>query len=858
MTWIALKSLSERRMRAALTALAIVLGVAMIAGSLILTDTIDRAFTNIFSSSYTQTDLVVRSTPVVPDSFAGAPTVPAELLTQIRAVPGVQTAGGNLTDLSGSGADARVKLVGTDGKVIQNNAPTFGFGVNPAQPRFNPMTLSAGHWATGPNQVVVDAGTADAHGFAVGDRVGVSAAGPVRSFTISGLARFGGVDSLGGATIAVFDIPTARSVLQKTGFDAIQVAAAPGVSEATLAKRIAPLLPSGVQASTSAEQSTKDQAVVSGFITFIRGFLLAFGGIALFVGAFVIFNTLSITVAQRSRELATLRTLGASRRQVLRSVIAEAAIIGFTASVVGLISGYGLAKGLTALFNALGLTLPQADMVFAPRTVVVSLLVGTLVTLLAGVVPAIRATRVAPINAVREGAKPPRGRFARVTPIIALATIAVAGALVVRGALAGGLGTSERLMSLGVGTLALFVGVAMISSSLVRPIAAIVGWPIARLRGASGQLARENAVRNPSRTAATAAALMIGLALVTFVSVLGGGLVNTSKSDIRDQVGADYVVTSASGWETVSPNVARTIAAHAPSAVVSGVRQDRGRVDGSAQDVSGIDPATIAGVYEFTWSRGSEATLSTLNSDGAIVDRSFADDHHLTVGDPVEITSPSGDTLTRTVTGIVAQPRLNPLLGAVMVSQRAFDGVFDHAQDRYTFVATSGAATAATSASLQSSLAEFPDTSLNTVPQFVASQTKDLSTILNLLYVLLALSVVVSLFGMVNTLALAVHERTRELGMLRAVGMTRRQARSMVRGESVITALIGAALGIPLGIGLAALTTRSLTEWGVQLSIPVGSLLVFTWVAIVVGVIAAVLPARRASRLNVLRALRYE
>jgi putative ABC transport system permease protein len=271
-----------------------------------------------------------------------------------------------------------------------------------------------------------------------------------------------------------------------------------------------------------------------------------------------------------------------------------------------------------------------------------------------------------------------------------------------------------------------------------------------------------------------------------------------------------------------------------------------------------VDPATIAAVYHFTWSEGSEAALATLDADGAIVDRSFADDHDLAMGDRVEITSPSGDTMTRTVTGIVAQPRLSPLLGAVVVSQSGFDSVFEHAKDLYAFVGTGAGPSAATAASLEASLAGFPDTSVNTVPEFVSTQVEDLTIILNLLYVLLALSVVVSLFGMVNTLALAVHERTRELGMLRAVGMTRRQARAMVRGESIITALIGAALGIPVGIGLAALTTRALAECGVQLSIPVGMLASFTVVAIVVGVVAAVLPARRASRLNVLRALRYE
>ena len=396
MTWVALKSLAERRVRAVLTALAIVLGVAMVAGSLILTDTIDRAFTNIFSSTYTQTDLVVRGDPVVDEAFAGAPTVSADLLPRIRALPGVEAAAGNLVDFSGTGNTA--KILDRDGDVIGGNMPSFGFGVDPSQERFNPLRLTSGRWASGLGEVVVDASTASGNDIAVGDPVRIVADGPVREFTVSGIARFGDVDSLGGATIAVFDVPTARQMLGKTGFDAIQVAAAPGTSQDTLARRIEAVLPPGAEVATGEEQAARDKEVVSEGITFIRGILLAFGGIALFVGAFVIFNTLSITVAQRSRELATLRTLGASRRQVLRSVIVEAGVIGVTALLVGLGLGFGLAKGLTALFDSVGFTMPQGDTVVEARTVVVSLLVGTLITLLAGIVPAIRATRVPPFS----------------------------------------------------------------------------------------------------------------------------------------------------------------------------------------------------------------------------------------------------------------------------------------------------------------------------------------------------------------------------------------------------------------------------------------------------------------------------
>ncbi len=854
MTWVALKSLAARRTRAALTALAIVLGVAMVAGSFILTDTIDRAFTNIFGSTYTQTDLVVRGDAVVDDAFAGTPTVSADLLPRIEALPGVEAAAGSLVNFSGTGNTA--KILDRDGEVIGGNMPSFGFGVDPSQERFNPLRLTSGHWASGPGQVVVNAATASGNDIAVGDAVRIVADGPAREFTVTGIARLGDVNRLGGATIAVFDVPTARDMLGKTGFDAIQVAAAPGTSQDTLARRIEAVLPPGAELATGEEQAARDKEVVSEGIAFIRGLLLAFGGIALFVGAFVIFNTLSITVAQRSRELATLRTLGASRRQVLRSVVVEAGAIGLAASLVGLGLGFVLAQGLTALFDIAGLEMPQGDTVFATRTVVVSLLVGTVVTLLAGIVPAVRATRVPPIAAVRDGAAPQGARRSRRTAAVAVAAIAGAGALLALGVLGDG-ATSERLLALGGGSLLLFTGVAMISSRLVRPIAALVGWPVARL-GASGRLARQNAVRNPARTAATAAALMVGLALVTFVSVVGTGLLDTTEKGVERQVAAGYVATSTNGWDPLSPAVGRALAASPEAGTVSSVRQDSALVEGSQQDVGGVNPATIGSVYRFDWAQGSDAALGALAGDGAVVERSFADDHDLAIGSPLVIVSPSGEELHRTVTGVYDPPRLSSLLGTALVSQEAFDGAFPRPKDVSTFVAGRGAPSAEGAAALESSLTAFPDADVKTVAEFTEDYAADLTTILNMLYVLLTLSVVISVFGMVNTMVLAVHERTREIGMLRAVGMTRRQARRMVRGESVITALIGAALGIPLGVAVAAMVTASLSEWGVEMTLPAGALAVFALVAVAVGILAAIAPARRASRLDPLVALQYE
>jgi putative ABC transport system permease protein len=342
------------------------------------------------------------------------------------------------------------------------------------------------------------------------------------------------------------------------------------------------------------------------------------------------------------------------------------------------------------------------------------------------------------------------------------------------------------------------------------------------------------------------------------VSVVGTGLLDSSRDQVSRQVSADYVVTSGNGWDPLPPAVGRALAASPEAGIVSGVRQDSALVEGSQQDVSGVDPATIGSVYRFDWTEGSDAALATLDGDGAVVERSFAEDHDLAIGSPLAIVSPSGEELHRTVTGVYDPPRLSSLLGTALVSQEAFDAAFPRPKDVATFVAGRGAPSAEGAAELESSLTAFPDADVKTLAEFTEDYAAELTTILNMLYVLLTLSVVISVFGMVNTMVLAVHERTREIGMLRAVGMTRRQARRMVRGESVITALIGAALGIPLGVAVAALVSASLSEWGVEMTLPTGALAVFALIAVAVGILAAIAPARRASRLAPLAALQYE
>jgi putative ABC transport system permease protein len=853
---VALRGLAGRKLRAALTAFAIVLGVTMVSGTYVLTDTIDKAFDNIFQETYANTDAVV-SGKAADVGFEGetpdTPSIPDSLLPKIRALPDVAAAAGSVVD------DSNTKILTKQGKAVNTGgAPSFGFGLDPAQARFNPLKLLEGHWPSGSNEVVIDTATADEQGYKIGDTVRIATIQPVRPFKLVGLAQYGDVSSLGSATFAVFTIPTAQSLLDRIGkFDAISVAGKDGVTPQQLVNEIRPLLPSDALVRTGAQQASEDLKDVE-FTKFIRYFLLAFAGVALFVGAFVIFNTLSITVAQRTREFATLRTIGGSRRQILWSVVIEALVIGLVASLIGLFAGLGLAAGLNALFKALNVDLPTQGLVFAPRTIIVSLLIGVIVTLLAGLFPGIRATRVPPIAAVREGFVLPRGRFARVAPYVALLVIAVSIALLGYSLFKDSLGTAQRLISMAVGVLALFVGVAMISSRLVKPLAALVGWPATRIGGAAGKLAKGNSTRNPGRTASTAAALMIGIALVTFVAVLASGMKSSNSDAIRKQVKADYVLTAQDGFSPFVASAGEAVGRSPDAQLTTSVRSGLGKALGESGYVTGIQPGSIAQAYTFEWKQGSDATLGQLGRNGAIIDKSFADDKNLKVGDKFSLLTPNGERTQLVVKGIYEPPPFFPILGTVSITQSLFDSLYERPQNSFVFVNVPGEPTPATTASLDVAVRDFPDAKVQTRDGWIQQQNKEFDDFLSLLYVLLALSVVVSIFGMVNTLVLTVFERTRELGMLRAVGMTRRQTRRMVRHESIITALIGAALGLPLGIFLALLMTRALSQFNVQISIPVVQLLVFAIVAVIVGMLAAIFPARRAARLNVLRALQYE
>jgi putative ABC transport system permease protein len=852
MVRLALKGLFGRKLRTALTAIAIVLGVAMVAGTFMLTDSIDQAFDTIFTDVRKGSNAVVTGKSafdLTEGSGTNSPTLPESLLGRVRQLPSVAEAEGSV--------DGEAQLIGEDGKaIVYGGAPNLGFSVAAGDSPFNPLTLVEGAWPKD-GQVVVDQSTAGKEHFRLGESIGVQAEGAAQRLRISGFVRFGSVSTIGGATLAGFDLATAQELFGKRGrLDEIAVAAKPDVSDQELVRDLQSELPPTAQVKTAAQQAQDDAEETNAFISFLRGFLLAFGGVALFVGSFVIANSLSITIAQRTREFATVRTIGGSRRQILTSILLEALVVGILASLVGLAVGVGLAKALFWLFDAVGFTLPNSGLILEPTAVVIALAAGILVTLVASLRPAFRATRVPPIAAVREGATLPQSRFARFrVPATILLTLLGFAALI-WGLFGPGLSTTALLVWMGLGALLIFLGVALLAERLVRPLASWLGWPVARIGGVAGSLARDNARRNPQRTASTAAALMIGLALVTLVAVLAAGIVSTFR-DAVDELwkNADYAVTAQNNFSPLPVSVGEAASTAPGVDAVGNVRAGEARAFNDTFSATAVDPPTSR-IFSIKWKDGSDAVLAQLGDDGAFVTEDFAKDHDLTVGSPIPLTFANGDRKRFVVRGIFEPPTGGSPFGPVTISARTWDRFNEQPRNLFSFVIMNGGQTDANRAALDRRLAQFPNAKVQTRSEFIDNQISALSSILNILYVLLALSVVVSLFGIVNTLVLTVFERTREIGMLRAIGMTRRQVRRMIRHESVITALIGGALGIVLGVVLGALLVARVDF--IDFTLPVGQLIVFAIAAVIVGIVAAIFPARRAARLNVLEALQYE
>ena len=853
MTRYAIRSLLSHKLRTVLTAIAIVLGTAMMAGTFVITDQIRNAFSDIFGTSFAGTDVFLSQRPAF-GSGSGQDQVgplPASLIPRVRQIPGVAKAEGQI---QGSGS-----LV-VNGKYVKSTGGAPNLVVSTLPKPFNQNTLVAGHYPEGHGQVALISQLATDHHLHVGQHVGLTTLKGVQPVTIVGIFKFGDVASIGGATVVATTFTDAQHWYNQVGkATTISVAADRGVSPRELKRRISAALPHSVKVQTGTQAARSETDQVSNSInSFFTPALLAFAGAAVLVGAFVIFNTFSITVAQRMREFAMLRTLGAMRRQVLRSVLGEALAVGVTASIIGLVAGIGFAKLLGALFRQVGFGLPLAPIsVHLWPGVVVPMAVGILVTLAASYAPARRATRVPPIAALREGAELPRTRLSRLTPYIA-GLLLLAGILAVFLGVTGSGPTTQRLLTIAVGAILAFLGLAMVSRYLVRPLARGIGWPLGLRGGASGRLARENTTRNPGRTAVTAAALMIGIGLVVFFSVLINGFKESFLGSIDRSVTSNLIIQNHDQTAPV-PTAAVTAASHVPGVdTATGIAFTNVRIGrGGTDEANGVEPSELPRLYTFQWQRGgSDALLARLHGTNALVEEQFAKSHHLTPGSTFQVTSVDGRHLTLHEIGQYKDP---VLFGGFMVARPTYAELATDANPQVLLVRYDhGVNEAATTRAVRAALKPYPDVNVQTNAEFKASFSKQINQLLYLLYILLAMSVVISLFGIVNTLALSVFERTREIGMLRAIGSTRFQLRETILYESVITAIIGGLLGIVIGIVLAWVVALGFRSQGIVFAIPFGQVVLSLVVAIIAGVVAAAFPARRAARLNVLEALQYE
>jgi putative ABC transport system permease protein len=847
---LAVKSLWARKVRALTTTLAVFIGVALVAGTYVLTDTINSAFDEIFSESLKGTDVVVTADNPVRQESGETPTIPARFLSRVEDVPGIEEAAGGIFSVGG--------IFDSEGDRIGSQfAPKF---ISSALPeRLESQTYPEGRPPASRDEAALDQAAAEDSGLQIGDRIEIAGETRARRYELVGLTRLGDA-SFGGASVATLTLPEAQEVTGNLGrLDAIYAAAQPGVAASELKARVQRVLPESTRVETGQENADRQSSEIRDDLGFLQVALLVFAGVALFVGAFLIFNTFSITVAQRVREFGLLRTLGASRRQILASVILESLLIGIFGSIAGLFGGLAFAEGIKALFDAIGVGLPAKSPVIETRTIVVSLAIGILVTLVSSLAPALRSTRVPPMAALRE-LEPPRSRRRAAVYAVLAVLLGVGGVAMVLVGLFGSAESGSAAALMGAGAIAIVLAVSLFAARLVRPLASLSGVPLERLRGLTGRLARENTQRKPERTAVTAAALMIGLALVSFVTVFAEGIKGSIDSAVDRNFQGELVIQNIDGFSPIPPRAAAAARRVPGVQTVSTLRQTQAELvgDGGKPRVSGLDPATAGDVLSLDWEQGSPQTLRELGDRQTILDEGFAGSNDLEVGGRVSFITQAGRSPSYEVTGSVKDTA--DLIGAAIVSQRTLARDFGQSEDTFDFVklapdADPDAVQRRVTAALERS---FPTAEVLNQQELKDRQAQQINQLLGLIYALLSLAVIVSLFGIANTLALSIHERTRELGMLRAIGMSRRQVRTMIRYEAVITALIGAVLGMVLGVIFAALIASPLEEEGFVLSYPLATLALLLVLAAIAGVIAAIGPARRAARLDVLDALAYE
>jgi putative ABC transport system permease protein len=837
---VTLRGLLAHKMRLALTALAIVLGVTFISGTFVLTDTLNSTFSSLFTSVYSKIDFQVRG---VAQFGSGASatrnSLPDSLLARVRGVPGVAGAYGNV--------EGYAQFIAPDGKPISSSVGTVGVGWD-TDKQISNLHLIAGNPPTTSDDVVMDAATAQTHGFKIGQQVQILGGGlkSAQAFTITGIAQFGNVDNLVGETLAAFTLPTAQRVVGESGlYDFIDIVATPGADKAAVQHSIAQVLPSDAEVVTGQTIINEDQTLVNQALSALNTVLLIFALISLFVGAFTIYNTFSIIVGQRTRELALLRVVGASRRQVLRSVLTEAAIVGLVSSAIGVGLGVVAAIGLKALLSGFGTSLPAGPLTFEPRTAIVGLAVGTLVTLLSAIGPARNAVRIPPVAALTDrpsdgaGAAPTRRR------LISGAALAIVGVLVL------GLGLSKPVVALvGVGAVCIFIGVAMLAPAIARPLSGLLGRPLAALLGTPGELGRENSMRSPRRTAQTAAALTVGLALVSAMAVFGASFSESATSSVDQAISADLLV-SVNGSGQLSDSVPAAVAAVPGVTATNTVYRNQFEFRSTLATLTGVTTRNLADSVILRMTAGSSAALG---QGELLIDSTTATNDHLAVGDTVPIRFASTGPTTIKIGGIYQS---NALIQSYLVSAPYFLAHFRQPHPGAVLASTNGSS--GVEAAVSNALAPYGDVQVQSRAQFEQMEASSVNKLLGLVYALLALAVLIALIGIVNTLMLSVLERTREIGLLRAVGMRRSQVRSMIRSEAVILATFGALIGIVIGTLMGLALVSSLRQQGItETSVPWVRLVEFLVLAAVLGLVAASWPARRAARLDVLAAIAAE
>jgi putative ABC transport system permease protein len=846
----AIKSLFAHKVRFLLTAVAIVLGVSLVAGTFIFTDTINAQFDDLLDDIYAGIDVSVRSD--AGDFSAATEPFPSSVFDDVNAVDGVQVAEGGVASLTAQVLDKNGDPIGGQGP------PTLGFSWGEVA-SLNPMRIKddAGRAPEGPGEVVLDANTVTNAGFVLGDAVIVVEFSGPQEFELVGIASFGDQDSLLGATLVMFELEEAKRVFgfgdELTG---ISVQAKAGVDAQVLTDRISAVLPAGVEAVTGETEQSEQAADINEGLSFLSIGLLSFAGVSVFVGAFIIQNTFRIVVAQRTRELALLRAIGATGRQIRTMVMLEALLIGVVGSVAGIAFGFVMALAIRGLMNAGGFGVPPGALVLLPRTLIVSMLVGLILTLLSSLLPARKASRIPPVAAMREDAARTPRRSLRTR---AIAGGAITGLGVLLLALGLFFGVGRAIIFVAAGAAIAFIGVSVLAPLAARPLADIIGWPLPHLFGIAGLLAKENTKRKPRRTASTASALMVGVALVAFFSVFGSSTKASISETVFELFPADLTFQSKNQTDpelpaVISPALAVELETYNELSVVSAMQFGRVVIDGDKQLIGAFDPSTIEEV--FALQPNGDAVSAVSEPDAMIVASGFLEERAWDVGDAVTVDFVRTGEVQLSVVGTFEADDFSN----IYLSTDTFKVNFRYVGDGVVFAnAADGMSVAGAQEAISPTVDGFGNVKAQTKSEIVDDAETQIDQALALFTGLLLFAVMIAVLGITNTLTLSIYERTREIGLLRAVGMVRRQVRRMIRWEAVIVATFGAILGVGIGIVLGWAVVKALADEGFgAFSIPVGQVILALVLAAFTGVLAAIWPARKAARMNILDAISTE